>query len=195
VNDPCILGCPVCERLRAAALEIIGDHGIAALSVGRLAERCGLNVNEIRAHYPTATSCLYATYDEVARAVYEDFAEAFRSEPGWRRALALCGRVLLARMARRPAEARLCFVEVLRGDHELLRRRVAARRRMVQLFVREFERRREDAGALAPMQLELLIGASFQMISSAVADGRIEELPELEEELISRANVFQPVPV
>jgi hypothetical protein len=44
------------------------------------------------------------------------------------------------------------------------------------------------------MQLELLIGASFQMISSAVAEGRIDELPELEDELISRANVFQPVP-
>jgi hypothetical protein len=96
-------------------------------------------------------------------------------------------------MAARPAEARLCFVEVLRGDRELMRRRVASRRRMVQLFARELRYHLDDEEAVSELQLELLSGASFQAISAAVADGQVADLPELELALISRANVFEPV--
>jgi AcrR family transcriptional regulator len=189
-------GCPTCARLRAAALSIVGADGIGAVSLERLSREAAVSPEELREHYPTAASCLCETYEEVSRSVLEDFAEAFRAVPSWRGALRLAGRRLLRRMAARPAEARLCFVEVLRGDHELLCRRVAARRRMVELFARELRRRRgEDEQDVHEMQLELLIGAGFQAIAAAVAAGRVEELPELEPELTERAYVFEPAGV
>jgi hypothetical protein len=190
----CTPACSICAQLRAAVLEIVGNDGIEALTKERLSTEAGVAADELDAHYPTVASCLYDTYEEVSLGVYEDFVDAFRAEPAWRRALTIGGRRLLERMAARPAEARLCFVEVLRGDHELLRRRVAARRRMVELFARELRRRLDEQDDVPEMQLELLIGAGFQAIAQAVSDGQVADLPELEPELISRANVFEPVP-
>jgi hypothetical protein len=175
-------------------LEIVSDDGIDALTTERVSQKGGVAADEFGAHYATVASCLCDTYDKVSRSVYEDFAEAFRAEPSWRRALTLGGRRLLERMAARPAEARLCFVEVLRGDHELLCRRVAARRRLVELFARELGRRLDEEDDVPEMQLELLIGAGFQAIAQAVSDGQGANLRALEPELILRAHVFEPVP-
>jgi hypothetical protein len=143
-------------------------------------------------HYATARSCLYATYEEVSRSIYEDFAAAFAAEPSWSDALRRATETLLRRMARRPHEARFCFVEVLRGDHELLRRRDTNRRRLLSLFTREHEIRRGHAEA-SEMQLEMLIGASFQTIAGCIADGDISALSALGPELESRALVFAAV--
>jgi hypothetical protein len=143
------------------------------------------------AHYPSSSVCLSETYEEVSRSVLDDFKAAFEAEKGWRDALTAGARRLLERMAAHPAEARLCFQEILRADHELLRRRDAARKRMVDLFVRELRRRQRD-GPVPRTQLELLIGAGFQAIATAVAEDRNARLPELLAELTSRAYVFEP---
>lgn len=188
-TPPCI----TCARLRGAALAIVGDGGIETLTLDRLAGRAGLSVDETRRHYPDLTECLYETYEEVSNSIYDDFVRSFAAEPRWRTALALGGRTLLERMAASPAEARLCFCDILRGDHELLRRRELARRRLVDLFVVELGRRRAEPEQFR-IQLELLIGAAFQAIAAAVATGAIDELPRLEHELRSRAFVFEPVP-
>ena len=129
-----------------------------------------------------------------AQGVYDDFRRSFAAEPGWRRALMLASRTLLARMAAHPDEARLCFVEILRSDHELLRRRERSRRRLVELFVSELGRRRELAEQYR-VQLELLIGAGFQTIATAIELGDISGLPRLAPELESRGLVFEPVAV
>jgi hypothetical protein len=111
---------------------IAGDEGLQALTDQRLASETGLSLEELSRHSATASICLYESYDEVARSIYEDFAAAF-AQPGWRSALRLASRNLLDWMAARPAEARLCFSESLRGDHELARRREANRRRLMEL--------------------------------------------------------------
>lgn len=188
----CEPSCEVCARLRTAALKLIGKAGINTLTIESLAEQAVVPLGDARDHYPDHRACLLDTYDEVSLSIYEDFARCFVVVPGWRRALILAGRTLLERLASRPAEARLCFVEVLRGDHELLRRREDSRRRLVDLFVAELGHRRAQPEQFR-VQLELLIGAGFQAIATAVISGDISELPELEPELESRASVFEPV--
>jgi AcrR family transcriptional regulator len=188
----CTSACPSCAQFRGAALKVVGDEGIEALTIERISREAGVASETVRVHYPCASACLYETYEEVSQGVLDDFAAAFANETGWRRALTVGGRTLLERMAARPAEARLCFVEILRGDHELLRRRDVARRRMIDLFERELRRRLDDED-VPRMQLELLIGAAFQAIAAAVAEGRVAELPDLLPDLTSRAYVFEPV--
>jgi hypothetical protein len=163
----CKPACSICAQLRAAVLEIVGADGIEALTRERVSTVAGVAPDQFGAHYATVASCLHDTYEEVSRSVLDDFRTAFSIEPGWRQGLTLGGRMLLERMATRPAEARLCFVEVLRGDHELLRRRVAARRRMVELFASE--------------------------LRGHVGDDD-EAVPDVQLELVSRAYVFEPVP-
>ena len=161
------------------------------MTLERLGDETQLSVAEIRAHYATAASCVCDTYEETALSIYDDFVAAFTVEESWRRALRLGARRMLRRMSERPTEARLCFAEILHGDHELLRRRERNRRRLVELFVRELGRRRDEP-ELFRMQLELLIGASYQAIVTAVAEDGPEALPRLESELVSRAVAFEP---
>ncbi len=179
-----------CARLRSAAVAIVAEEGIESFNGDRLELRSGLAAEDLATHYVSATSCLYDAYEEVSRSIHDDFAVAFAAEPSWYDGLALAGRTLLARMAENPDEARFCFVEVLRGDHELARLRADSRRRLVDLFVAELRRRCDNE--VPRMQLELLIGAAFQAIASAVNGGNITELPGMMPELTSRAYVFQP---
>jgi hypothetical protein len=184
-----------CLQLRSAVLAIVTADGIEALTSGRLAAEAGVSVEEAGEHYATASDALYDTYEELAQAVLEDFRSAFGVEQSWRPALQLGGRILLERMAARPAEARFLFIEAPRGDHELQRRRIVARRRLVQLFAAELHGRTDGEDVVPQLQLELLIGAGFQAIAAAVESGDCTELPELEPELVSRAHVFEPVGV
>lgn len=192
VPTSCVPACPTCSQLRADALRIIGSEGIDGLTIYRLAGESGLAAEQVMAHYPTASGCLYDTYEEVALSIYLEFRWAFESEEGWRDALQLAATTLLRRIGANPAEARLCFAEILQGDYELLRRREASRRRLVNLFVSELGRRREDAETFR-VQLELLIGVGFQTIAAAVLEERVGELDELSAELESRAFLFEPV--
>lgn len=187
----CPPACPTCACLRTATLTIVGADGLDALSEARLADHAGISVERQREHYPNARACLHATYDEVAAAIYEDLAVALRSQPNWYDALRASGIALTRRLSDRPAEARLCFSEIFQGDFELLRRHAASRRRLVNLFVRELGHRREDSESFA-VQLELLIGASFQTIASAVGERRVDQLEALMPELETRAHVFEP---
>jgi hypothetical protein len=188
---PCPPACATCADLRATALSIVGTDGIDALTLERLAADAHQPADDIKAHYPTAPDCLYDTYEAVAKSIYEDFAAAFTAEQGWRDALRLGSTTLVRRMAARPTEARLCFIEIFHADSELLRRREANRRRLVALFVRERERRCGCSESLK-MQLELLIGAAFQAMASAVAQDRVTEDETLAAELESRAFIFEP---
>jgi hypothetical protein len=62
---------------------------------------------------------------------------------------------------------------------------------MVALFLAEHRQRRE-LEQLPQIQLEMLLGASFHLIASRVAEGRIEDLPDLRLELAELAGVFEP---
>jgi hypothetical protein len=192
LRTPCKEDCAVCAALRAAALRLAGAEGIEALTIERLWLEAGLSNGPTLPHYVSARSCLYDTYDYVSSSVYKDFAAAFAAEPDWSAALRLATETLLGRMAARPDEARFCFVEVLRGDHELLRRRDTNRRRLLSLFTREHALRRGHAAA-SEMQLEMLIGSSFQTIAACVAGGDFSALSALGPELESRASVFAAV--
>ena len=181
--------CADCERLRGAALGLVGEGGIEAVSHQSLAARTGLPPLDVALHYPSASDCVYETYDEVSAGVLLDMAGAFGEGESWGSGFELSRQRLLVRMAARPAEARLCFVEPMRGDRRLRRRRGANRRWILEFLQSEYDRRRERE-RLPEIQFELLIGAGFQAISSTVADGHAAELPELESQLADLAGMF-----
>jgi AcrR family transcriptional regulator len=190
----CQPACPGCAALRRAALEIVGEGGIDALTVRALSARSGLTAEALTRHYESPAACLHETYAEVSSSVREDFTKAFAWGSSWPDALRLAWRALLQRMASRPAEARLCFVEILRGDRELRCARDDARRLLLGLLAAE-HRRRSDREPMPDMQFELLIGAAFQAIAGAVAAGRGGDLAELEDGLAELDGVFEPLAV
>jgi AcrR family transcriptional regulator len=188
----CEPGCPGCERLRSAALELVGKGGIENLSLESLAARTGGRPAEVAAHYATARECIYETYDEIACDHLREMVDAFEEGSDWQEGFEIARRRIVERLAVNPAEARLCFLETLRGDRELRRRRAAKRRSIVDFLTREYARS-ENGNGMRPIQIELLIGAGFQAISSAVAQDGGLELSELDSRLTSMENCFLPV--
>jgi AcrR family transcriptional regulator len=183
--------CPICGSLRAAALQLVGEHGFKRLSVAALCNACGLTPDQLVDHYPTPRACLYDAYDELAQEFLRDIQDAFDCASSGADALTRARSRMLARLAERPAEARLLFIEALRGDRELRRRREQGRQRMLALMLAE-HRRRGDLGQLPQVQLEMLLGASFHLIATRIAEGRIDALPELDGELAELAGMFEP---
>jgi AcrR family transcriptional regulator len=164
----CVPACAVCERMRRAALELVGGGGIEAVSLEAIATQAGIAVQEAAGHYRTAAECLYETYDEVSASVMLDMADAFTQGDTWEAGFARARQRLLNRVMTRPAEARLCFVEVDRGDRELRLRHQVTRQWIVDFLTREYERR-TGPEPLPALQIELLITAGFHAISGAVS--------------------------
>ena len=188
----CENACGTCASIRSATLQLVGDRGLSGVSLDALVERTKLTPAQVRNHYPTVEACVSDTYEMVSMDLLGIMADSFARSRSWSDALTSgVGRVL-RRLARRPAEARLCFVEVLRGDRELLWRRENMRRLTIELMTAEHNSR-SDAEELSPMQYEMLLGASFQLISSRVEGGRIDALPELGPDLAELAGIFEPI--
>ena len=172
-------------------MAIVAEEGIESFNAERLELRSGLESDELARHYTSAASCLYDAYDEVSRSIHADFALAFAAEPSWYDGLALAGRTLLERLGRASRRGALLLRRGARAATTSWPAcRADSRRRLVELFVAELRRRCDNE--VPRMQLELLIGAAFQAIASAVNGGNITELPGMMPELTSRAYVFQP---
>jgi AcrR family transcriptional regulator len=184
--------CPTCASLRAAAVRLVGDTGFEGLSPSGLCEECGLTRTELADHYQSAEACLYDAYREISGEMLLEVSVAFDSSNTWNEALNNASSRMLARLAERPHEAQLLFVEALRGDRELRRCRESARQQMVALFVAE-HRRRSELEEIPQVQVEMLLGARFHLIATHVAEGRISELPELSADLAQVVDVFEPM--
>jgi AcrR family transcriptional regulator len=187
----CTPGCRTCARLGDAALAIIGEVGANGLSHEALELRAGLTPGEAARHYPTVESCVHGIYEQVCEDLAAEFAGAFSLALSWSSALALAQRRVLSRLASQPAEARLCFVEALRGDRELRRRR-DLRRRWIVDFLTEQHLRLGRGATTSKLQIELLVGARFQAIASMVEAGRASELLTLDGRFDELTTVFDP---
>jgi AcrR family transcriptional regulator len=170
----------------------VGEEGIEKVSLESLAARAGAQPTEVAAHYATWRECLYETYDEVAGQLRREMMDAFDEGSDWRERFELSRRRILERLALSPAEARLCFVETLRGDRGLRRRRDVNRRSIVDFLTREYARD-GDGDGMRPIQIELLIGAGFQAISTAVAHDGGVDLAELDATLADMESCFLAV--
>jgi AcrR family transcriptional regulator len=190
----CDLACSTCGGLRAAALEIVGDGGVEALTLPALERRTGLPPTEIMQHYSTPQECLHETYDEVSRCLLLDLGAAFAQRANWEHGFAAACHRMVELMEASPAKARLCFVECSRGDRELRSRRELTRRLIVEFLANEHARQGDPDG-LSELQIELLIGAGFHAISDAVAEHGGRGLPALEPRLCELPEVFKPVAV
>ena len=184
--------CNTCESLRAAALQLVGEQGFNGLSVRTLCAATGVTPDEFVDHYSTPDACLYDAYDELSQDLLDEIADSFDRALSWPEALTSARSRILTRLAQHPEEARMLFVETLRGDRELRRRREQGRQRMLALILSE-HRRRGEQDQLSPVQLEMLLGASFHLIATHVADGRIDDLPDLCAELSELTGMFEPL--
>jgi AcrR family transcriptional regulator len=169
--EGCFLDCPICERLRRAAVEIAVRDGIDRTTTAGVAQFAEVPVDESVGHYPTVEDCLAAAYDEGALMLRRVCARALRGEGTWRERLGTAVDMALEAFGERPQLARYCFVEAWYSSLPMLSAtRVADRERLVRILAEHDETasRGED---LPELRFEVMVGAAHHAVREQL-DGR-----------------------
>jgi len=123
---------------------------------------------------------LGAALDDTAEHVNQLALQQLEAEDSWQDGVRGALAALLAFFDSEPALARLCFVETLAGDREVVERRAQALRAFQQLVVTRIER---DAGTVSPPVAETalvsVIGILYNRLITPHPDPLINLLAEL----------------
>jgi hypothetical protein len=187
-------GCPVCDVLREAVPDAVARTGLAELTVADLACTAGVPRAVAEEHSPAGVRPhVVAAYLAAADRYFEAFSTTILAAPSWDGAVREAFRAFAAEIGRRPADAQLCFVEILGADRDLLAIRFEVRQRYVDLLTEERARRCPEDDAASTVRYELLLGATVRRITATVAEGRLDQLPRALEDVLEAAGVVEPL--
>ena len=168
-------------RVVRAIVEVVAEEGWAGASVEMVIERARVSRKTLYELFPGGlrqglAAALQDTAEQVNRLALEKLETGGPWQDGVRGALA----ALLAFFDSEPTLARLCFVETLAGDREIVERRAHALRTFQGLVVARVER---DVGALPPSVAESaiasVIGILYNRLIAADPEPLIDLLGEL----------------
>lgn len=162
-------------RLLDAIAQVVAEKGYGPTTVGDVIERAGVSRKTFYEHFRDKEACFLAAYDagvEVLLATMRD-ADRGLTDPLDRTRARV--RAYLQTLAAEPAFARTFLIEVAAAGPRALRRRRDVHD-AVAAFVGE-----DGRGAGVPAEAPLAaVGATQELVTRWVEDGRIAELPALE---------------
>jgi hypothetical protein len=194
----CRPDCAICGRLRDSAAPAVLMAAGREVTLADLAAAAGIAASQAEGHCREGAARVVAdAYRRASSQLLGEYEASFRLADSWPDKVATSLRRLLRRLADEPAMAHLCFVAPTYGDEELREIRESFRTRYIRLLEEEHGRHLEAGPSPLPsLQLELMVGAVFRIISGLVEDGRTPELPALLEDVTGAAQVFEPrVPI
>jgi AcrR family transcriptional regulator len=156
-------------RMLDAIAHVVSQKGYAAATVADVIERAGVSRKTFYEHFRDKEACFLAAYDAGVAVLLETMREAGDTR----------GRVraYLDTLAAEPAFARTFLIEVAAAGPQALRRR-----REVHDAVAAFVAEAAPDGAPEHAALAA-VGATQEVVSRWVEDGRTGELPQLTDEL------------
>ncbi len=168
-------------RVMRAIAEVVAEEGWAGASVEMVIERARVSRKTLYEVFPGGLrEGLAAALDDTAERVNRLALEELETEDSWRDGVRGALAALLVFFDSQPALARLCFVETLAGDREVVEGRAHALRAFQQLVVTRIER---DAGAVPPSVAESalvsVIGVLYNRLIAPDSERLIGLLGEL----------------
>lgn len=172
------------QRAFDALAAEVGEHGWSGVAVADILRRSGMSRKTFYGLFLNREDCFLQAYDAAVARVRRTVSAAYHEADGQplrqrvERGLA----AFLECCAAEPDYARMCLVEVMAAGPGARARRDAA----VMEFARFLEFPRERArGATAPsLVCEAIVGGIYAIISSRIARGETDELPELLDDLM-----------
>lgn len=184
--------CRTCARLRRAAIEVGAALGVAGVDAAVLAKAAGVPVNAVSHHGPgSAPGWIAVAYAHATRRLQADFEADFAAGSSWSDGLRQATDHLVATLAGDSAQARFCYVEVMRGDRALRELREAVRRRSIDLFTRQYVER-HGSRAVPEVKLELACNSIIHAIGTHAQEGRVEVLPDALDAMLLAAGSCEP---
>jgi AcrR family transcriptional regulator/DNA-binding MarR family transcriptional regulator len=114
------------ERILAAAIGVISDVGYHRLTVRRIIACARVSRKTFYDVFRDSDDCFHAAFARVLEQLGGVAHAAYQQEPEWRDGVRVALAELLAFLDSEPRLGRLCVVEALAGDQEILRERASA---------------------------------------------------------------------
>jgi AcrR family transcriptional regulator len=113
------------RRLLSAIVEVLGEHGLEGTTVGRICKRAGVSRRTFYDLFEEREACFLAAFELALERLTERVVPAYASEGRWRERVRAGLVAMLECFDEEPGLARLCLVETLKGQPEVLERRQA----------------------------------------------------------------------
>jgi AcrR family transcriptional regulator len=184
------------ERLVRAMLETVAEKGWEATSVPEVVARARVSRNAFYEFFADKTSCFIDACDEEAAELL-GVVVAAGSLPDWREALRQGTQAYLDWWSRRPAFARAYFIGLPAAGEPAMAQRERGYARFREVFVelgRQARAQRPGLPTLDAIVPRILVLAITELVAEEVRAGRVERLPELEDDIVGVASTLLECP-
>src|SRR4051812_17760328 len=154
-----------------AIAQVVAEKGYGPTTVADVIERAGVSRKTFYEHFRDKEACFLAAYE----AGVEVLLQTMRAAGDTRGRV----RAYLETLAAEPAFARTFLIEVAAAGPEALRRR-----RLVHDAVAAFTAEGAPTDGVPPEAPLAAVGATQEVVTRWVEDGRIAELPQLEDAIV-----------
>lgn len=165
------------ERILDGVMQAVTGTGYPTMRIEDVIAIAGVSRRTFYDHFANKEEAFLAAYDLIADQLRAAVSGAFATGPTWpsrvRRGLS----AFLTLLAREPALARVCIVEVHAAGPRALERRAQAMADFHQFLQPPPEEC--PSPPLSPVVAETVIGGVYEVIYSRIIARRTEELPDL----------------
>jgi AcrR family transcriptional regulator len=168
-------------RILAAAAQIASEHGYSALSANAIARTARVSHHTFRSHFRGKDEAFTAAYYAGSQDTLEYALKAYSAAPDWPSAVHAGLAAELCFLSKRPALARIGFLEVYAAGPEALKLRETE----LQQFTAALEpgyRQRPGAFRPHPVVSEAIAGGIYQLMRECVLHHPPERLTSLSPE-------------
>jgi AcrR family transcriptional regulator len=185
------------QRMLEAMAETVAVKGYAGTTVGHVVAGAGVSRKTFYEHFSDKEDCFLAAFDSGVDALLDAIAAAEPDDATRIGIVRARVRAYLVTLAARPAFARAFLIEVFAAGPRALERRQRVLARFEE-FLRSLhaEVRREfpDLPEVRDVMWVAAVGALNEVVSQHIREGRVEELPALEDTLVSIQAALLGVP-
>ncbi|HEX2160625.1 MAG TPA: helix-turn-helix domain-containing protein [Thermoleophilaceae bacterium] len=172
------------NRILDAMKALAGERGYHESSIADVIARAGVTRKAFYRLFDDKEQCFIQAYERDLARLLTLTLEAFETQDAWADRVRAALSALLHALARDPAAARLCFIEVLAAGP----RAVAARNEAMRGFTILFDTGRlEDDRARPPALALNMVGGMSEIVHREIAAGRTANLPAVLPDLMYTA--------
>lgn len=177
---------PARDRIATAIVDLVGEHGFAAVGVEAVCERANVNRSHFDRCFADLEDCFLSVHDEVAAEFCERVTAAHEAATSWHDRVWAAGWAAMRFLQEDPLRARYLLVEVNGAGNGAQVRRD----RIMQGCADLLDGGRGESGKRGPMSrctAEIAAGAIYGTVLTKLEAGSIERGEEFLSELIYMA--------
>jgi AcrR family transcriptional regulator len=167
------------ERILDAVVNVVADCGYAAMTVEDIIKAAGVSRRTFYEHFRGKEDAFLVSYDDISAQLMEAVEAAFHRSDGFVSRVEDCMREFLTLLAREPAYAHMCIVDVLVAGPAAIERRNAVMRQFRELIDKGAAAELPRSARPPALTSEALVGGVHEVIYSRVRRGETAELPAL----------------